>query len=119
GHAAGVLDLHGEAAGGAEAADRRRDQREHLRVAQAAECRGRTRGDRVGVVLLALALVKFGKVDERLAGVLTGRPQAAAGDGEVGPYVLAFGTVEKIILDSPLDVLGSLDRRARGTAELP
>ena len=118
GHAAGVLDLHGEAAGGAEAADRRRNQRENLRIAQAAECRGRTRGDRVGVVLLALALVKFGKVDERLAGVLASRAQAAAGDGEVGPHILALGTVEEIILDCQLDFTGAGHGRTRRQPEL-
>ncbi len=85
-HAAAVLELHGEAARLAKAADRAGDEREDLRVAEVAE---RARGaldDRVRRVLLAGPLVPRHEVDEALAGVLThgAAAAAAAGDGETG-----------------------------------
>ena len=61
-HAAAVLQLHGEAIGLAEAADGAGHQREHLRVAQPAECAGRPLDDRIGGILLALALAQSTKL---------------------------------------------------------
>ena len=64
-HPARVLQLHGEAGGLAEAADRAGNQREHLRVAKAAECAGCAVDDRLRAVVRTLALIERRKVDDR------------------------------------------------------
>ena len=95
GHSPGVQQLHGEARRLAQAADRARNKREHLRVPQAPERARGSLDDRVGAVLLPLALVVIGEVEIRLAGILAGRALPAAGDREERLDVLLFGPVRK------------------------
>ena len=91
---------------------------EHLRVAQAAERRGRALGDRVGGVLLARALVPRLQVDEALAGVLPGQPAAAPPPATRNNVRRSSSRMCQVLLDHVAHLDRASLRRAGGQAPL-
>ncbi len=77
-HPAAILELHREARRIAKAAHRAGDEREDLRVAQAAQRLARAIDNRIGGIFLARPVVPMSEVDIALAGVLARRRAAAA-----------------------------------------